>query len=67
MPTMQAWANFIAEYKLDIEVTTFNIDSKHHYFVRVGSLDTSRHPAKVPIHYWRDHNNKNLLFKAANE
>jgi hypothetical protein len=60
MPTMQAWANFIAEYKLDIEMTAFNIDSKHHYFVRVGSFDASRHPAKMPIHYWRDQNNKNL-------
>jgi hypothetical protein len=33
MPTMQAWENFIMEYKLDIEVTTFNIDNKCHYFI----------------------------------
>jgi hypothetical protein len=58
LPTMQAWENFIAEYKLDIEVTTFNINNKRRYFVRIGSFDASRHPAKMPICYWRDHNNK---------
>jgi hypothetical protein len=57
---MQAWENFIAEYKLDIEVITFNINNKCHYFVRISSFDTSRHPAKMPICYWRDQNNKEL-------
>ena len=60
MPTMQAWENFIAEHKLDIEVTTFNIDHKHCYFVRIGSFDATRHPVKMPVHYWRDRNNKEL-------
>jgi hypothetical protein len=44
MPTLQAWENFIAEYKFNIEVTTFIIASKWHYFVRIGSSDASRHP-----------------------
>jgi hypothetical protein len=52
MPTIQAWENFIAEYKLNIEATIFNIDSKHYYFVRIGSFDASRHPAKTPIYYY---------------
>jgi hypothetical protein len=51
---MQAWENFIAEYKVDNEVTTFAIDNKHCYFVRIGSFEASRHPVKMPIHYWRD-------------
>jgi hypothetical protein len=33
MPTMLAWGDFVMEYKLKIEVTTFNIDNKHCYFV----------------------------------
>jgi hypothetical protein len=41
-------------------VTTFNIDSKQHYFVRIISFDASRHPAQKPIHYGRDRNNINL-------
>jgi hypothetical protein len=60
LPTLQAWDNFIAEYKLDIEVTTFIIASKRRYFVRIGSFDASRHPAKMPIHYWRERNNIKL-------
>jgi hypothetical protein len=46
MPTMQAWENLIAEYKLDIEVTKFNINNK--------SFDATRHPAEIPVCYWRD-------------
>jgi hypothetical protein len=60
LPTLQAWENFIAEYKLDIEVTTFIITSKWCYFVRIGSFDALRHPAKIPIHYWREQNNIKL-------
>jgi hypothetical protein len=59
-PTLQAWENIIADYKLDIEVTTFIIASKWHYFVRIGLFDASRHPAKMPIHYWRDRNNNKV-------
>ncbi len=33
LPIMQAWENFITEYKVDIEVTTFAIDNKRCYFV----------------------------------
>ncbi len=59
-PVLQAWENFITEYKVKIEVTTFAIENKHRYFVRVGSFDATRHPVKMPIHYWRDRNNKEL-------
>jgi hypothetical protein len=33
LPILQAWENFIMEYKVEIEVTTFAIDNKRHYFV----------------------------------
>ncbi len=59
-PTIHAWENFIVEYKLDIEVTTFNINNKHWYFFKNGSFDASRHAAKIPIYYWRDQNNKEV-------
>jgi hypothetical protein len=54
MPTMQAWENFISEYKLDVEVATFTINNKCHYFIRIGLYNASRHPALMPICHRRD-------------
>jgi hypothetical protein len=33
LPVLQAWESFIAEYKVEIEVTTFAFENKRHYFV----------------------------------
>jgi hypothetical protein len=41
-------------------VTTFIIASKRRYFVIINSFDALRHPAKMPIHYWREQNNIKL-------
>jgi hypothetical protein len=60
LPVLQAWENFIAEYKVEIEVTTFAIENKRRYFVRISSFQATRHPVKLPIHYWRDWNLKEL-------
>jgi hypothetical protein len=54
MPTVRAWENFIAEFKLGVEVTTFTIENKCGYFVRIESYHASRHPSKMTICYWRD-------------
>ncbi len=60
LPVFQAWENFITEYKVETEVRTFAIDNKHRYFVQISSFEATRYPVKIPIHYWRDHNNKEL-------
>jgi len=52
-PQINSWHSFIAEYRLDIEVTTFSIAKKRHYFIRIGSWDKQRHPIKLPSTCWK--------------
>ena len=54
VPVVRAWGDFIAEYKVDIELTMFLIGNKRRHFIRIGSFDKTRHPAKMPVSYWRD-------------
>jgi hypothetical protein len=42
-----AWEDFIAEYKLNDELTTFLIAGKQQIFLRVDSWN-QRHPATTP-------------------
>jgi hypothetical protein len=52
-PHLKSWHSFIAEYRLDIEVTTFSIANKRHYFIRIGSWDKQQHPLKLPLTCWQ--------------
>jgi hypothetical protein len=33
LPILQAWTEFIAEYKIDVELTMFSMGNKHHHFL----------------------------------
>ena len=39
---MNSWHTFIAEYHVDIEVTTFLLLNKRQYFIRIGSWISSK-------------------------
>jgi hypothetical protein len=54
LPTLQAWREFIAEYKIDVELTMFSLGNKRRHFLRVGSFNKMNHPAKMPVFYWRE-------------
>jgi hypothetical protein len=54
LPTLQAWREFIAKYKIDVELTMFSLGNKRRHFLRVGSFNTMNHPAKMPVFYWRE-------------
>jgi len=45
----QGWIEFIAEYRLDIELTVFTI-GKRHRFLCIGSFH--KLPSKMPGFYW---------------
>ena len=47
----QGWIEFIAEYRLDIELTVFAIEKRRH-FLRIGSFNKLTHPLKMPGFYW---------------
>lgn len=53
-PNLNAWKDFVAEARVDVEVTTFTIENKRRYFIRIGSWNKQRHPAKLPLSCWRD-------------
>jgi hypothetical protein len=44
-PNLNAWKGFIAEAWVDVEFTTFTIENKRRYFIRIGSWNKLRHPA----------------------
>jgi hypothetical protein len=46
------WKVFIAEYKLDIELTVFTIYGKRHHFLRIGSFNKTNHPPMMPLFCW---------------
>jgi hypothetical protein len=54
LPTQQAWREFIAESKIDVELTMFSIGNKRHHFLRIGSFNTINQLPKTPVFYWRD-------------
>jgi hypothetical protein len=54
LPTLQAWKDFIAEYKIDVELTMFSIGNKRRHFLRVGSFNKMNHHAKMPVFYCRE-------------
>jgi hypothetical protein len=54
IPNLNAWTDFIAEARLDVELTTFTIENKRRYFIRIGSWHKLRHPAKLPLSCWRE-------------
>jgi hypothetical protein len=45
---------FIAEMRINSEVTTFFVFNKRQYFIRIGSWNKLRHPPKLPLNYWRE-------------
>ncbi len=51
---MNSWHTFIAEYHVDIEVTTFLLLNKRHYFIRIGLWDKQQNPLKLPLTCWRE-------------
>jgi len=48
-PQMNSWQTFIAEYRVDVEVTTFSILNKRRYFIRNGSWDKKQYHPKLPL------------------
>jgi hypothetical protein len=54
LPTLQAKREFIAKYKVDVEMTMFSLGNKHRHFLRVRSFNKMNHPAKMPVFYWRE-------------
>jgi hypothetical protein len=50
-PLLQAWEEFLGEYKLTNELTTFSIFGKQRVFIRVGSWSQC-HPGKTPKAIW---------------
>jgi hypothetical protein len=50
-PNQLQFSLFIAEYKLDIEFTEFQINNKRLYLLRIGSFDYSERPVRKPIDY----------------
>jgi hypothetical protein len=50
-PLLHAWENFIAEYKLRNELTTFSVAGKKRILIRVGSR-SQRQPAVTPKVIW---------------
>jgi hypothetical protein len=53
-PVLGAWTDFIAEVQVDIECTTFAIEEKRLYCIRIGSWNKVMHPAKLPLTCWRE-------------
>jgi hypothetical protein len=49
-----AWMVFIVEARLDVEFTTFTIENKRRYYIRIGSWNKLRHPAKLTLSCWRE-------------
>jgi len=49
LPLLQVWTDFIAEYKIDVELTMFSIGNKHPLFLQIGSFNKMNHPAKMPV------------------
>lgn len=51
---LDAWSHFIAEKRIDVEITTFTVLEKRRYFIRIGSWNKLRHPASLPVNCWRN-------------
>jgi hypothetical protein len=52
-PLLTAWENFIAEFKLPAEITTFSISSKQRFYIRLGSWKEKTHPQVTPLVIWK--------------
>jgi hypothetical protein len=52
--SIKTWTEFIAEKRLDIEITTFSVVNRRYNFIRVGSWNKDRHPPQLPLQLWRD-------------
>jgi hypothetical protein len=48
-----AWENFIAEFKLPAEITTFSISSKQRFYIRLGSWKEKTHPQVTSLVIWK--------------
>ena len=53
-PNEQKLILFIAEYKLDLQFTHFEINKKRQYLLKIGYFDYPR----MPIEYWRNRKEK---------
>ncbi len=47
--SIKTWTEFIAEKRLDIEITTFSVVNRRYNFIRVGSWNKDRHPPQLPL------------------
>jgi hypothetical protein len=54
LPTLQAWREFIAEYKIDVDLTIFSMGNNRRHFLWIGSFNKTNHPSKMPVFYWTD-------------
>jgi hypothetical protein len=52
-PLLNAWEEFLVEYQVDAEITTFSIERKKRFFIRIGSWHKFHHPVMMPIKLWR--------------
>jgi hypothetical protein len=52
-PLLTAWENFITEFKLPAEITTFSISSKQCFYIRLGSWKEKTHPQVTPLVIWK--------------
>ena len=53
-PLLNAWEEFLVEYQVDAEMTTFSIERKKRCFIRIGSWHKLHHPIIMPIELWRN-------------
>jgi hypothetical protein len=52
-PLLHAWSEFLVEYQVDAEITTFSINNKKRFFVHIGTRHKLHHPVMTPVKLWR--------------
>jgi hypothetical protein len=52
-PLLTAWENFIAEFKLHARIKPFSINSKQHFYNRLGLWKDKTHLQVTPLAIWK--------------